>query len=158
MYMAETYIYWIHNIFINVLFAYTYGLLPTMQFLKLDDIKQIYNILEARGTLEDGSYCFKISNRFARPISLSTWIRLEATLLSLSIFTCSGRLFPLRSVGVLTDTLWFANKSWTKISRSAIMLSPESNLPSFSNEDLSIIIWRSDADPHKLKIRKKLLH
>lgn len=51
MYMAETYIYWIHNIFINVLFAYTYGLLPTMQFLKLDDIKQIYNILEARGTL-----------------------------------------------------------------------------------------------------------
>lgn len=51
MYMSKTYIYLIYNICINVLFAYTYALLSTMHFLKLDNIKQIYTILEARGTL-----------------------------------------------------------------------------------------------------------
>lgn len=40
MYMTKTYIYWIYNNCINVVFAYAYALLSTMQFLKLDNIKQ----------------------------------------------------------------------------------------------------------------------
>lgn len=42
----------------NALLRYSQAFLSAMQFLKLDNIKQMYTILEAWKTFDDGSSCF----------------------------------------------------------------------------------------------------